>query len=89
MVKDLGWNNEGTLSPEDRKRLENLGVNKTSSIRTIDAGYEILAICNTRSTDDNVAARVEATNSLRQEKGGILADKLMRDLRANALIEYR
>ena len=89
VVKDLGWRNESAMSEEERKLFAGVAVNKTAPVRTTDAGYEVLAVCEKRSTDDNVAERVEAQNTLRQEKGGILADKLIRDLRANALIEYR
>ena len=89
VVKDIGWKNEGTLSPSEMKRIGGLDINKTSSIEKLDVGFEILAVCNKRSTNDNVAARNEAQATLRQEKGGVLSEKLIRDLRANAVIQYR
>lgn len=89
VVKDLGWKNEGTFSPDETKRIGGLGVNKTSSIETLDVGYEVLAVCDTRSTTEDLGSRREAQATLRQEKGGVLSEKLIRDLRADAVIQYR
>lgn len=89
VIRDMGWQNETLMSEEQRQRLSSVGVNQVSGISTIDAGYELIAVCDKRQTDENLGARRQAQASLRQEKGGVVADKLLRDLRANALIEYR
>lgn len=89
VIRDVGWRNEGTLTEEELGRLRNVAINKTSAVFNSEFGFEILAVCNTRSSNDNVRARREAENSLQMERGGMVAEKLLRDMRANAIIQYR
>ncbi len=79
-----------TEVPEDiRKELEAIGVGKATKPTETDRGLEIIALCDKRELQSDIAARVEMESELRNKEGEQLARRYLQDLRRRAVIDYR
>lgn len=88
-VRDLGTQTANQLPTDMAEELAAVPVGRTSSPRKTDNGYEMVVVCDKAEVTGFEAARTPIENELRNEQGLILARRLLRDLRADALIEYR
>ncbi|MCB1493992.1 MAG: SurA N-terminal domain-containing protein [Rhodobiaceae bacterium] len=88
-VQDIGSRNANQLPEDMQKLLASIPVGRTSAPNKIDAGYEMIVVCDKSEISGFAAARSPMETELRNEQGMILARRLLRDLRADALIEYR
>ena len=53
------------------------------------AAVELYAVCGKRSFTGNTAAREQAQRQLMNQEMGLRAERLLRDIRQEAFIEYR
>lgn len=80
---------ESELPPNVRSALQNTQAGGTSEINLGDKGYEFVAVCDKREFKGDVDARVAKEAELRNKEGDQLSRQYLRDLRRNALIDYR
>ncbi len=64
-------------------------VGKATAPRRIPAGYELLAVCSKKSIKGSTKESLAARNKLRNEAGERFARRKLRDLKSEAMIEYR
>jgi len=77
------------LNPELVKILEATGVGKLTPPERSDSGIELVAICSKREIASDYDARQGMQQELRSEEGEIMSRRYLRDVRANAVIEYK
>ncbi len=80
---------ESELPPIARDALQNTTTGGTTDINLGDKGYEFIAVCDKREFKGDVDARVAMEAELRNKEGDQLSRQYLRDLRRNALIDYR
>ncbi|MCC2113198.1 MAG: SurA N-terminal domain-containing protein [Hyphomicrobiales bacterium] len=88
-VKEIGWRTSAEFPAALREELNTTDVGKLTKPSLADKGVEMIAICEKRETNRDTAARAEAQEELLNEEGLILARRYIRDLRQDAVIEYR
>ncbi len=64
-------------------------VGKATAPRKIPVGYELLAVCSKKSIKGSSKESQAARNKLRSEAGERYARRKLRDLKSEAMIEYR
>lgn len=74
---------------EDQDRLMETGENQVTRPRKTANALEMYAVCSRREVEDDTAARKEAQNELMNERGQVLARRLLIDLKQSALIVRR
>ena len=89
VVKPLVRRAEGDLSEEMRNELTELSVGGISMPERTDEGIQLLAICDKAAIAGQSQASDEVRSELMNERGELLARRYLRDLRADAVIEYR
>jgi peptidyl-prolyl cis-trans isomerase SurA len=77
------------LRPELKAVLEPLDVGGTTEPATTPAGVEIIGICAKRAITGRSKAEAEVREEISSERGQMLARRYLRDLRSDAVIEYR
>jgi peptidyl-prolyl cis-trans isomerase SurA len=76
--------------PEPLKtELAKAEVGGTTSPQKIGEGYQVLGICGKNAIAGETEATVAARAELSDERGQLLARQYLRDLRSDAVIEYR
>ena len=65
------------------------GENQVTRPRKTANALEMYAVCSRREVEDDTAARKEAQNELMNERGQVLARRLLIDLKQSALIVRR
>lgn len=88
-VRDLGSRTANQLPPQVAESLGDVPVGRASPAEKTGNGYEMVVVCDKAEVTGFEAARSPIETELRNEQGMILARRLLRDLRADALIEYR
>ncbi len=88
-VKDVGWRTSTEFPANLREALSTTEVGRLTKPTLSEQGVEMIAICEKRETDRDTAARAETQEELLNEEGQILARRYIRDLRQDAVIEYR
>jgi peptidyl-prolyl cis-trans isomerase SurA len=64
-------------------------VGKTTRPQKINEGYQLLAVCDKSTIRGTSEESAKVRNQLLNEQGQRFAERKLRDLRANAIIEYR
>ncbi len=64
-------------------------VGKATRPEKMAQGYQILGVCAKRGLAGHSAASGEARDKLANERGTQMARRFLRDLRADAVIDYR
>ncbi len=78
------------LTPQLREVLEKTEIGKLSAPEATSQGIEVYALCGKRpSTADNAPGRREAREKLAAEQFKQKADAFIKELRSQAMIEYR
>ncbi len=89
VVKQPVRREEGQLTPDLRAKLAALDVGGITEPNQIKEGYELLGVCAKNEIAGQTEAAVEARQELSSERGALLARRYLRDLRSDAVIEYR
>jgi peptidyl-prolyl cis-trans isomerase SurA len=80
---------EGQLNPAVKKALASLEVGGITEPEKVENGIQILGVCAKTAIAGQTEASVETRQELSTERGQLLARRYLRDLRADAVIEYR
>ena len=77
------------LPEELNARLAEVRVGRAASPDRTEDGFSVIVVCNKREVSGAEAASQPVETELRAEEGQLLSRRLIRDLRSDALIEYR
>lgn len=80
---------EANFDAEDQKRLAETAANQVTRPRQTKNALEMYAVCSRKEVTDDTAARKQAQNQLMDQRGRVLARRLMIDLKQSALIVRR
>ncbi len=80
---------ESQLSADLRAELAGLEVGGISAPEKVPEGIQLLGVCAKKEIAGQTEAAVEARQEISSERGQLLARRYLRDLRSDAVIEYR
>nr|WP_306267128.1 peptidylprolyl isomerase [Pararhizobium sp. IMCC3301] len=89
VVKNIGRRDSTQLPEELVAKLETLKISQGTEPGRIAEGFEILVLCNVREVASDIAAVDETRSEMMDQEGQLLARRYIRDLRQDAVIEYR
>jgi len=89
VVKPQVRREEGQLAPALKEALAQLEVGGITEPEKVAEGMQVLAVCAKTAIAGQTEATVEAREELSTERGQLLARRYLRDLRADAVVEYR
>ncbi len=69
--------------------VKNTSVGRLTPPQTTEKGYELIAVCDKRELQSDASARIEMEDELRNKEGQQMSRKYLRDLKRQAVIEYR
>jgi peptidyl-prolyl cis-trans isomerase SurA len=88
-VKTLQDQNPASLAQPARLLVMNAKVGQMTPPTIAAAAVEMYAVCGKRSSSGDEEARLETQRKLLNQEMGLRAERLLRDLRQEAFIEYR
>jgi peptidyl-prolyl cis-trans isomerase SurA len=88
-VKTLQDQNPASLAQPARLLVMNAKVGQMTPPTLAAAAVEMYAVCGKRSSSGDEEARAETQRKLMNQEMGLRAERLLRDLRQEAFIEYR
>lgn len=89
VVKPPVRRDESQLQDETAAALASMEIGQTTVPERTADGFQILAICSRNTIPGTAASNSELRSELANERGQLLARRYLRDLRADAVIEYR
>ncbi len=89
VIKPLGRRMQSDLSDENVKMLDELAVGRLTPPQRTENGVEMVALCNKRVLQSDAAARAAIEGELLDEQGSLMSRRYLRDLKRNAVIEYK
>lgn len=89
VVKPQVRREEGQLAPALKEALAALEVGGVTEPEKVEEGIQLLAVCAKTVIAGQTEATVEAREEISTERGQLLARRYLRDLRADAVVEYR
>lgn len=89
VLKPLGRRMQSDLSDENVKMLDELAVGRLTPPQRTGNGVELVALCNKRVLQSDAAARAAIEGELLDEQGTLMSRRYLRDLKRNAVIEYK
>jgi peptidyl-prolyl cis-trans isomerase SurA len=89
VVKPQVRREEGQLAPALKEALAALEVGGVTEPEKVEQGIQLLAVCAKTAIAGQTEATVEAREEISTERGQLLARRYLRDLRADAVVEYR
>lgn len=89
VVKNIGRRDTTQLPEALVEKLEKTQVSQGTEPGRISDGFEILVVCNVREVANDIAAVDETRTEMMDQEGQLLARRYIRDLRQDAVIEYR
>jgi peptidyl-prolyl cis-trans isomerase SurA len=89
VVKPQVRREEGQLSPSLKEALAALDVGGITAPELVAEGIQLIAVCAKNEIAGQTEATVEVREELANERGQLLARRYLRDLRSDAVIEYR
>ena len=89
VVKPSVRREEGQLPPNLIAKMRAMDVGGITDAEPIEEGVELLAICAKNEIAGQTEAAAEARQEISSERGRLLARRYLRDLRSDAVIEYR
>ncbi len=89
VVRPPARREESQLPPDMKAELAALDVGSVTEPEQVSGGIQIVAICARNEISGETEAEVEARQELSSERGQLLARRYLRDLRSDAVIEYR
>lgn len=78
-----------TFDEEDQARLNETVANQVTRPRKTANALEMYAVCSRREIEDDTAARMEAQSEIMNQRGSVLARRLLIDLKQAAVIDRR
>ncbi|HWT30330.1 MAG TPA: peptidylprolyl isomerase [Propylenella sp.] len=72
-----------------KERLTKLNIGDIDGPERVDDGYQLVAICAKKEIPGQTVASEEVREELTSEKGQLMARRYLRDLRSDAVIDYR
>lgn len=89
VVKPPARREESSLPAPLRTTLADLDVGGTTKPERVKEGFQVLAICAKNAIAGQTEAAVAVRDEISGERGQLLARRYLRDLRSDAVIEYR
>jgi peptidyl-prolyl cis-trans isomerase SurA len=89
VVKPRVRREEGQMTPAMKEMLSSVGVGGITEPERVAEGIQLLAVCSKQAVAGETTATVETREELSSERGKLLARRYLRDLRSDAVIEYR
>ena len=89
VVKPQVRREAGQLAPALKEALAKLEVGGTTEPERVPEGIQFIAVCAKSAIAGQSEAAVEAREEISTERGQLLARRYLRDLRSDAVIEYR
>jgi peptidyl-prolyl cis-trans isomerase SurA len=89
VVKNTVRREESALPEQSRAELAAIEVGGMTKPERIREGFQVLGICAKHAIAGQTEASTTAREELQSERGELLARRYLRDLRSDAVIEYR
>lgn len=89
VVKNIGRRDSSELSGPQGDLIKKTPAGKTAPPDQIDGGIELIAVCARKDIQTTAGARAEVENSLFLKQASDLGKDYLKELRDNAIIEYR
>jgi peptidyl-prolyl cis-trans isomerase SurA len=89
VVKPQTRREEGQMNPTLKEALAALNVGGITEPERVPEGFQIVGICAKHAIQGETTATVEVREELSNERGELMARRYLRDLRSDAVIEYR
>ena len=89
VIKSLGRRMQSDMSDENVKMLDELAVGRLTPPQRTENGVEMVALCDKRVLQSDAAARAEIEGEMLDEQGTLMSRRYLRDLKRNAVIEYK
>jgi len=89
IYKPIGARRASELQPNALKQIQGLSVGQVSSIETGKAGLEMVIICSQRNVKTEGIIDKNVENQVLSKEFDILGRRLIRDMRQDAVIEYK
>ena len=89
VVKPPVRRDESQLQDDTATALAAMQIGETTAPERTSDGFQILAICAKTAISGTAASNEDLRSELANERGQLLARRYLRDLRADAVIEYR
>lgn len=89
VVKPVGTRLAPELPAQLLELLQDVPVGRTTKPIETGNGYELYAVCDKKQIDSDAGLRTEIEGELRSKEGELMSRRYLRDLRRDAVIEYR
>ncbi|WP_177176708.1 peptidylprolyl isomerase [Faunimonas pinastri] len=89
VVRPTVRRDETEVNPDTAKELAATPIGGVTKPVRIDTGFQVLGVCAKRSVPGQSKAADKVKDELANEQGDLLARRYLRDLRADAVIQYR
>lgn len=89
VLKPLGRRMQSDLSDENVKMLDEMTIGRLTPPQRTENGVEMVALCDRRVLQSDAAARATIEGELLDEQGSLMSRRYLRDLKRNAVIEYK
>jgi peptidyl-prolyl cis-trans isomerase SurA len=89
VVKPPVRREEGQMSDAMRETLAKMEIGGVAGPERVQEGFQLVAICDKKAIPGQTQATAEARAELTSERNQMLARRYLRDLRTDAVIEYR
>ena len=89
VVKPTVRREQHELSGAIKEELEALNVGGITTPQRVEDGVQLIAVCEKRVISGQTQATDEVRDELTSKRGELMARRYMRDLRSDAVIEYR
>ncbi len=80
---------ESQLDGATAETLAALDAGGTTPVEQVEEGYQLVGVCAKRALEGQTKASQELRSELMNERGQLMARRYLRDLRTDAIIEYR
>ncbi len=89
VVKPTVRREESQLSPALKEHLAGLDIGAIAGPERVEEGFQLVAVCAKKEIPGQTVASAEVREELSSEKGELMARRYLRDLRSDAVIDYR
>jgi peptidyl-prolyl cis-trans isomerase SurA len=89
VVKPPVRRDESKLPDNLKEELAKAGVGGITEPQPVEEGFQMLAVCSKKEIPGRTQATEEVRSEITSERGQLLARRYLRDLRSEAVIEYR
>lgn len=72
-----------------KEQLTKVSVGEITGPERVDEGYQLVAVCAKKEIPGQTVASEAVREELSSEKGQLMARRYLRDLRSDAVIDYR